>query len=40
VFGPHQFVTVPVSLQAGVNTIQLGKGTNFVELDRIYVPQS
>lgn len=39
-FSPHQYVTVPVGLQAGENTIRLGKGNLFAELDRVYVPES
>lgn len=39
-FGPNQFATIPVALEAGVNTVRLGKGTNYVELDRVYVPET
>jgi GH43 family beta-xylosidase len=39
-FGPDQYVTVPVSLNAGENTVEFSTGTNYAELDRIYVPDS
>jgi hypothetical protein len=37
----RRFSTVPVSLNAGLNAIQLGKGNNFAELDYLNItPQN
>jgi GH43 family beta-xylosidase len=39
-FSPSQYITVPVSLNAGENTVEFSYGTGNAELDRIYVPDS
>jgi len=39
-FAPGQYITVPVSLNAGENTVEFSTGTNYAELDRIYVPDT
>ncbi len=39
-FAPGRYITVPVTLNAGENTVTFSIGTGNAELDRIYVPDS